>query len=289
MVESPGETIAGYAVEEVVGRGGWAVVYRARDGAGRAVALKVLDDAHREPDHLARLQREFDFAGRVEHPNIVKVFEAGPAWLAMELIDGGTVSALPTTGERLTALRQIAAALDHAHRLGIVHCDVKPTNILVDQSVPADRPRAVLIDFGVAHSVAEDVAMRLSHDGGRLTLDPAKRIARQAQGPHPQVQASLPYSAPELLCGRSPSAATDEYALACTTVELLTGSPPFAAKTAMGMVDQQLQAAPPRISRQLDWIPHAVDSILAKALAKDPERRYDSCAEFIGLIANALR
>ena len=92
-----------------------------------------------------------------------------------------------------------------------------------------------------------------------------------------------------MLCGRSPSAATDEYALACTTVELLTGSPPFAAKTAMGMIDQQLQAPPPRISRQVAWIPHAVDSILAKALAKDPERRYESCAEFIDLIAKALR
>lgn len=289
-VVSPGEAVAGYAVEEIVGRGGWAVVYRARDADGRAVALKVLDDAHRRPDQLARLQREFDFACRLTHPNIVTVYDAGPAWLAMELIDGGTVSALSTTAERLTALRQIAGALDHTHRRGIVHCDVKPTNILVGKpDSPATLSRAVLIDFGVAHSVAEDVAIRLSHDGGRLTLDPARRISRQTPEPHPQVQASLPYSAPELLSGRSPSGATDQYALACTTVELLTGKPPFAANTAMGMIEHQLHSSPPRISREITWIPHAVDSILAKAMAKDPDRRYDSCAEFVGFITKALR
>lgn len=269
-----------------MGRGGSAVVYRADDPVGSTVALKVLDDQHRRPDQLARLQREFDFARRLAHPNIVTVYEAGPGWLAMELLDGGTVSNLPSMAERLTALAQIADALDHAHRRGIVHCDVKPANILVDQPFS----RAVLIDFGVAHSVAEDVAARLAHDpGARMSLDPARRITRQAPESHPTVQASLPYSAPELLTGRAPSAATDEYALACTTVELLTGSPPFAADTAMGMIDHQLHSRPPRISQRCSGIPRAVDSILTKAMAKDPDRRHDSCTEFISLVTEALR
>ncbi|MGV0744916.1 serine/threonine-protein kinase [Mycolicibacterium sp. XJ870] len=285
-MEPGSPAIAGYSVEDVLGRGGWAVVYRASDPAGRTVALKVLDEQHRKPDQLARLQREFDFARRLEHPNIVTVYDTGPGWLAMELIVGATAGALPTTSDRISALVQIAAALDHAHRRGIVHCDVKPANVLVNEPFS----RAVLIDFGVAHSVAEDVAARLSHDPiGRLTLDPAKRITHQAPEPRTPVQASLPYSAPELLTGRAPSAATDQYALACTAVELLTGSPPFTAKTAVGMVEEQLYSAPPRISRQTSWIPHAVDSILAKAMAKTPDRRYESCTEFINLIAEALQ
>ena len=183
------DAIAGYALDGVVGRGGSAVVYRAHDPDGRAVALKILDEADRKPDQLARLQREFDFAHRLDHPNIVRVYAAGPVWLAMELIEGGTVMTLPSTQQRLAALTQIAGALDHVHRRGIVHCDVKPANILVDKPFR----RAVLIDFGVAHSMAEDVALRLSADStGRLTLDPAKRIARPPPPEKRWSSASLP-------------------------------------------------------------------------------------------------
>lgn len=277
--------VAGYTAMKVVGSGGSAVVYLARDPDGATVALKVLDEQHRQPAHLARLQREFDFARQLTHPHIVTVYAAGPGWLAMEFLEGGTVNTLPGIPERLTALTQIAGALDLAHRRGIVHCDVKPANILVDQPFS----RAVLIDFGVAHSMAEDVAARLAHDrSGRMSLDPARRITRQARQPHPNIQASLPYSAPELLVGRTPSAATDQYALACTTVELLTGSPPFTAETAIALIDHQLYSRPPRISQRCSWIPHAVDSIIAKAMAKEPDRRHDSCSEFASLINGVI-
>lgn len=276
--------VTGYTAVKVVGTGGSAVVYLAEDPDGASVALKVLDDQHRRPAQLARLQREFDFARRLTHPNIVRVYAAGPGWLAMELL-GGTASNLTGIAERLTALTQIAGALDYAHRQGIVHCDVKPANILVDQPFS----RAVLIDFGVAHSMAQDVAARLANDrSARMSLDPARRITRQTFQPHPNIQASLPYSAPELLVGRTPSAATDQYALACTTVELLTGSPPFTADTAVTMIDQQLYSRPPRISQRCSWIPRAADSIIAKAMAKEPDRRHDSCAEFVRLISEAI-
>ncbi|OMC05574.1 protein kinase [Mycobacterium sp. NS-7484] len=281
---SPEVIVAGYAAAEVIGRGGSAVVYRARTPDGHTVALKVLDDQHRSPDHLARLQRVFDFARRLDHPNIVTVYAAGPGWLAAELLDGGTVNSLPGVSERLTALTQIAGALDHAHRRGIVHCDVKPANIIVDQPFS----RAVLIDFGVAHSMAEDVAARLAHNTSRLSLDPARRITRQAAAPHPNVVASLPYSAPELLAGRAPTGATDQYALACSAVELLTGSPPFAADDAMGMIDHHMNSRPPRISQRCNGIPPALDRVVATALAKDADRRHASCAEFMGLVNEAL-
>src|SRR5260370_23630982 len=117
--------------------------------------------------------------------------------------------------DRRTVLTQVADALDNAHRHGVLHSDVKPSNIHV--SLPFSVRGSVLIDFGVAHAVAEEVWHRPTH-----------------------IEASLPYSAPELLQGRAPSAATDEYALACTAFELITGSPPFTAKTAFALMDEQL-------------------------------------------------
>lgn len=263
---SPGDRFEGYVIDAALGHGGYATVYHAHDSAGpdRAVALKVLDEHHRKPAQIGQVQREFDFAHRLDHPHIIKVYEHGPGWLAMELVDGGTVAKLQGLPDRLTALAQIAGALDHAHQRGIVHCDVKPSNILV--SLPFSVHGAVLIDFGVAHAVAEDVAHRPSH-----------------------IEASLPYSAPELLHGHAPSAATDEYALACTAFELITGSPPFTATTSMGLVDEQLHAPPPKLSRKVDWLPHAFDSMMSKALAKTPDNRYESCSEFIALITRALQ
>lgn len=265
-MQSPGDRFEGYVVDAVLGHGGYAAVYRAHHAAGpdRAVALKILDARHRQPAHIAQLKREFDFAHRLDHPHIITMYERGTGWLAMELVGGGTVTKLQRLADRLTALSQIAGALDYSHQLGVVHCDVKPANILV--SLPFSVHGAVLIDFGVAHAVAEDVGRRPSH-----------------------IEASLPYSAPELLHGHAPSAATDEYALACTVFELITGSPPFTATTPMGLMDEHLHAPPPKLSRRIDWVPHAFDSIMSKALAKGPDSRYESCSEFVTLVARALQ
>ena len=199
----PGNRFEGYVVDGALGHGGSATVYRAHDAAGpdHVVALKVLDDHHRQPVQIARLQREFDFARRLDHPHIIKVDECGQGWLAMELVDGGTVAKLQGLSDRLAALAQMAGALDYAHQHGIVHCDVKPSNILV----------------------------------------------------------------------------------------LITGSPPFTATTSMGLMDEQLHSPPPKLSRKIDWLPHAFDSIMSKALAKSADNRYESCSEFISLITRALQ
>jgi serine/threonine protein kinase len=265
-VLSPGDRFEGYVVEAALGHGGYATVYRAHHTAGsdRAIALKVLDEQHRHQAQVARLRREFEFAHRLDHPHIVRMYERGPGWLSMELLSGGTVTNLPTVPQRLIALSQIADALDYIHNHAIVHCDVKPTNILVHSDF--DQNGAVLIDFGVAMSITDDIGYRATH-----------------------VEASLPYSAPELLTGHAPSGATDEYALACTAVELITGSPPFTARTQFGLIGAHLNSAPPHRSHEIDWLPRVFDSILAKAMAKNPERRYQSCREFISLISRALR
>ncbi|MDT5067354.1 MAG: hypothetical protein QOK02_3509 [Mycobacterium sp.] len=264
-VPLPDDRFDEYAVDGVVGHGGSATIYRAHDRSApdHLVALKVLDPRHRDPLSMDRLAREFEFASRLDHPHVVKMYESGRQWLAMQLVTGGTATKLATMRDRLIALADVASALDFAHTSGIVHCDVKPTNILVFEDF--SQGGAVLIDFGAAHSLAEDAHHRPT-----------------------RIEGSLPYTAPELLRGRMPSAAADEYALACTAVQLLTGAPPFTATTRMTLIDDHLNRPVPRYARRIDWIPHAFDSILAKAMAKDPDRRYDTCSEFVRLITRAL-
>ncbi|CAN5601465.1 serine/threonine-protein kinase [soil metagenome] len=260
----------------------------ADDGRPRAVALKVIAEDRRNPLELGRLQREFELAQQLDHPHIVTMYDRGPYWLAMQYVDGGSVSILHTLNNRLAALAQTADALDYTHRKGIVHCDVKPTNILVSEDF--SKEGAVLIDFGVAHSLAEDAQLRLAHHPTHsLTLDPARKVAQRPPDRPGKIQASLPYAAPELLQGQQPTGATDEYALACTAIELITGKPPFTAPTPVALMEAQLHQPPPKVSRGVAWIPRAFDSILAKAMAKDPEARYESCTEFIRLITRALR
>ncbi len=281
--------VDGYTVDDELGHGGSATVFLAHaDGKADPVALKILGADRRNPLELAQLRREFELARRLEHPHIVKMYDRGPHWLAMQYVDGGNASILHNLGNRLAALAQIADALDYTHRIGIVHCDVKPSNILVFEDF--SQGGAVLIDFGVAHSVVEDAQQRLAqHPAHSLTLDPAKRVAQRLPDRPSHIQASLPYAAPELLLGHQPTAATDEYALACTAVELITGSLPFVAPTAVALMEAQLHRAPPKVSFSVSWIPRAFDSILTKAMAKDPEARYESCSEFIRLITRALR
>jgi eukaryotic-like serine/threonine-protein kinase len=262
----PGDEFEGYVVDRVLRRRGSAAVYRAHDATNteHAVALKVLVDEHRSLAECARLKREFEFAHRLDHPHVVSMERRGDGWLSMQFVDGRTAMSLPSLDLRLAVLAQIADALDYIHRCGIVHCDVKPSNILVYKNFSDGG--AVLIDFGVAYALAED-----HHN-------------------HPeQVQASLPYVAPEVLLGHTPWAATDEYALACTAVELVTGKPPFPATTPMALVDAHLNRPPPKVSRRDDSVPRAFDAIIAKAMAKDPEVRYQTCAQFVSLITRALR
>ncbi|MGH3952591.1 serine/threonine-protein kinase [Mycobacteroides salmoniphilum] len=265
----PGGAFNGYVIDALVGRGGTAQVYlahRADDDDGHTIALKVLDQRHRNPENIDRLHREFDLAQRFSHPRIITVYERGEHWLAMEALTGGSAKDLVGTDQswitpiKLSALQQIAGALDYIHEAQVVHCDVKPSNIMRRHS-----GSAVLTDFGIAQE---------------LVL---------ADGPRrPLVQTSLPYAAPEVLRGQPVTAATDQYALACTAVELFDGKPPFTARTAMKLADLHLNATPWPISYRHKHIPRAFDSIVAKAMAKDPLNRYPTCTEFITLLTHAM-
>jgi serine/threonine protein kinase len=265
-VLSPGDRFEDYVVDAMVGRGGSATVYRAHQARtpGRALALKILLAGRDGPAEQERLQRESDIARRLRHPHVVEVFDSGPGWLATEFAGGGPVTNLATVPNRIAALTQIADALDFIHAQGVVHCDVKPTNILVAEDFYQDG--AVLVDFGNARPSGEQAVPHTTY-----------------------VTASLPYSPPELLTGAAVTGATDVYALACTAVEMITGSPPFTATTQAALVDSQLHRTPPRPSHDIDWLPRAFDSVLAKAMAKNPGDRYQSCAELAALFTRIVR
>jgi serine/threonine-protein kinase len=265
----PGEQLAGYQIEEQIGRGGMAVVYRALDlRLGRAVALKVLaphlgeDEAFRQ-----RFIRESRAAAGVDHPHIVPVFEAGEAdgvlFIAMRYVEHGDVRSLLDTEGRLDPSRaceiaaQVAAALDTAHAYGLVHRDVKPGNILLGRA-SNDADYVYLSDFGLSkHSLTPST---LTSTG--------------------QFLGTLDYVSPEQIQGHPVDGRADQYALACTVVEMLTGSPPFRHDDSMAIMWAQLESEPPRLTQRRPDLPPAVDDVIAAAMAKKPTGRYRTCEDF---------
>ena len=276
---SVGSQIAGYRLEEQIGRGGMAVVYRAYDARlDRRVALKILapglalDDSFRH-----RFIRESRAAAAVDHPNIIPVFDAGEAngvlYIAMRFVQGRDVGTLidrtgPLPPARATdIIAQVASALDAAHARGLVHRDVKPANMLLDDSAGEDRQDHVyLSDFGLSKK-------SLSQTG--LT----------SQG---QVLGTLDYIAPEQIEGRAVDGRTDLYSLACAAFELLSGAPPFKRGGGLAVAWAQLSEPPPPLTARRAGLPSAVDHVLARAMAKSPDDRYRRCGEFAAALRQAL-
>ncbi|MGN7778452.1 serine/threonine-protein kinase [Mycolicibacterium sp. 22603] len=266
-----------YTVDTLLGRGSSADVYRAFGPAG-PVALKVLRADPVAADRARqRFAREFTLAAMLTHPHIVAMYEMGrlpteaaTPWMAMQYIDGPDSSALiparNSTSDTAIALRtcsQIAAALDYAHSMDVLHRDVKPTNVLLT----ADLRDAYLSDFGIAQIIDEVSA--LPRNG--------------------RVSGSIAYAAPELLTGEQLSPATDLYAFSATVLEWLTGLPPYPRSTAFAITYAHLHDSPPRLSARRHWLPRSLDSVFAKALAKSPAARYESCAEFAAIVVRTLR
>ena len=271
-----GDHLAGYRLDEVLARGGMAVVYRAFDERlGRSVALKVLaaplarDEAFRR-----RFIRESRIAAAVDHPHIVPIFDAGEAdgvlFIAMRLVPGRDVLALLEEHHTLPLARachivtQVAAALDAAHERGLVHRDVKPANMLRDAAAGEDHPDHIyLSDFG------------LSKHG---------RSASQLTS-YGEFLGTMDYVSPEQIEGRPVDGRSDQYALACSAFEMLTGAPPFKQDETLAIMWAQVSTTPPAATARRPELPGAVDPVLARALAKAPDDRYGSCLEF----ATALR
>ena len=273
---APGTLVAGYRLQESLGAGGMAVVYRARDERlGRLVALKVLVPAlAADEEFRRRFIAESRAAAAVDHPNIVPVYEAGQAghglFIAMRLVTGGDLRQVldregPLPPARAAQfLSPVASALDAAHRAGLVHRDVKPANILVDGQ--PDRPEHVyLSDFGISKGTESTAGLT--------------GTARYLGTPE--------YTAPEQVKGRLVDGRADQYALACVAWHLLTGTVPFQRDLGMAVLFAHLYEPLPPLDA-LQHLPAAAAQVLARALAKDPGERYPSCGEFADALRDAL-
>jgi DNA-binding beta-propeller fold protein YncE/tRNA A-37 threonylcarbamoyl transferase component Bud32 len=273
-----GSHVAGYRLDEQIGRGGMAVVYRAYDARlERRVALKILaPELARDEEFRQRFIRESRAAAAVDHHNIIPIYEAGEAggvlFIAMRFVDGRDVQTLidrqgPLPPPRvIDIVAQVASALDAAHTHGLVHRDVKPANMLREPTSGSERSDHVyLSDFGLSkHS--------LSQSG--LT----------SQG---QFLGTLNYVAPEQIEGRPVDGRTDEYALACSAFEMLGGSPPFRRDETLAIMYAQLSTEPPSLTSLRPELPSAVDQVMARALAKTPGDRYATCLDFAAALRRA--
>ncbi|MEA2424159.1 MAG: hypothetical protein QOH13_569 [Thermoleophilaceae bacterium] len=266
-----GDEIAGYKVESLAGRGGMGVVFRAEHmHLGRHVALKVLTaDLAGNRSFRQRFIREAQTAARLDHPNIVPVFDAGEVegllYIAMKFIDGTDLGAVLDAEDRLSPQRtvdllaDIADALDVAHAAGLVHRDVKPGNVLVDNV------RSWLTDFGLTKRIAS-----------RTALTAAGRTVGTAA-----------YLAPEQIRGQDVDARTDVYAFACVLYECITGEVPFTRDTDMAVLWAHLEQEPEPPSSRVAELPAAIDKVFATGLAKKKDDRYASCGEMMTALAEA--
>ncbi len=262
-----------YTVTSELGRGGMAVVHRARDARhGRDVAVKVMLPAIAESVGAERFLREIDTAARLQHPHIVPVFDSGDTdgqlYFVMPLIEGESLRALLerqgklAVEEAVRIVREIADALEYAHGEGVIHRDLKPENILIN------RGHALLTDFGIA---------QVSRSGNQPTLTQAGTSL-----------GTPAYMSPELASGEGAvGPASDVYALGCILFELLVGEPVFTGSNYQAILVKRFTTDPPRVRSLRPEVPVACDDAIARALDRDPAKRFPSARGFADALVAA--
>ncbi len=261
-----------YVIKRKLGSGGMADVYLAEDQElGRRVALKLLDERHASDEQFVeRFRREAQSAAGLNHPNIVSIFDRGRAegtyYIAMEYLDGRTLKELlirngPTPIPiAIDYARQILGALSFAHRNGIIHRDIKPHNIIVGSD-----GRLKVTDFGIARS-------------GASQMTEAGSIVGTAQ-----------YLSPEQARGAPVDPRSDLYSLGIVLYEMLTGKVPFTGDTPVEIAMKHLSQVPEPPSKLRAEVPHDLDAVVMRALAKDPDQRYASAEEMDADLARVAR
>ena len=266
-----GTTFGHYKLTALLGRGGMGEVYEARDtDKGRTVAVKILREQFAEDERFrTRFLRESHAAAILQEPHVIPIHDWGEVdgslFIDMRLVEGCTlydlIAETPLTPSRAVKLiEQTAAALDAAHAAGLIHRDVKPQNIMV---TPADF--AYLVDFGIVETQGDT----------RLTLD-GTQIG------------SLAYMPPERFSDAQSTPASDIYSLACVLYEALTGSTPFRGDSFEHLIASHLTTPPPRASAVNNLVPPALDDVIARAMAKDPDDRYGSAGAMARAAHRAL-
>jgi eukaryotic-like serine/threonine-protein kinase len=269
-----GTVVGQYRILEPLGAGGMGQVFRATHTTlGRHYAVKVLnaDARSSDPESAARFLREARAAARIKHPHIVDVFDFGyladgRPYLVMELLDGQSLAAEVATGAlepriAISMARQLASALRAAHAVGVIHADVSPSNILVTGET------AKLVDFGLA---------QLLDDPARLSGEPAEFVFGTPS-----------YIAPEMIRGMGADAKSDQYSLGIVMFEMLTGSPPFKAKTIRDLCIMHLKAGVPELLSPHGALPPEVVKVVNRCLAKQPAQRFESMIELDAALVEA--
>ncbi len=261
-----GKVIAGYRIEERVGRGGMGVVYRAEHlNLRRRAAIKIIaPDLAESEGFRERFTREARIAAALQHPNIVTVYDAGEVdgilYLAMQYIEGNDLAAMLRKDGRLRpyraidVIRQVASALDAAHAEGLIHRDVKPANVLIEGRT------AFLTDFGLTKRM----------DGTHTELTRAGDVV-----------GTIHYVAPEQIEGGKVSARSDVYSLGCLLYHCLTGQVPFSRDTDVAVIYAHLSEPPPKLTALRPELATGLDGVIAKALDKSPDRRFPTCTDLV--------
>ncbi len=274
-----GQTISHYRIISQLGEGGMGVIYVAEDTLlGRRVAIKVpMHAAGAHNSHHARFLREARSVSALSHPHIANVFDFGELpdgrpFIVMELVNGQDLGALMragalTLGRAVEIVEQVAAALGEAHRLGIVHRDVKPSNILINE-----RGEVKVLDFGLA-KLLEDNPAFARIDSDARTLQVAKTRSDVIVG-------TPLYLSPEQASGAPVDARSDLFALGALLYEAIAGRPPFSGANLIEIAAEVLRVEPPPPSKFNSRVPPELDRITLKALGKKPEERYQTAADF---------